>query len=134
MRSFSSRCLSSCLDLLCGLVAPLEPPCWPLPGCPESSGETLRKVGVPSMVLTIGLRRPPLSNSCADIFRTGVVAPDPPVPPPLPVALLPLELLPVPPGTPLPLRPADVKAVAPLPPLLLAMSIMQPLDADVGVT
>jgi hypothetical protein len=28
-------------------------------------------------VLIIGLRRPPLSNSWADIFLTGVVAPDP---------------------------------------------------------
>lgn len=28
----------------------------------------LRKVGVPSIVLTIGFNRPPRSNSCADIF------------------------------------------------------------------
>lgn len=28
----------------------------------------LRKVGVPSMVLTIGFSKPPRSNSCADIF------------------------------------------------------------------
>ena len=40
-------------------------------------GDTDRKVGVPSIVFTMGLRRPPRSNSCAEILRTGVVAPDP---------------------------------------------------------
>lgn len=30
------------------------------------------------MVLIMGLRRPPLSNSWAEILRTGVVAPEPP--------------------------------------------------------
>ena len=34
-----------------------------------------RKVGVPSMVVIIGFKRPPFSNSCAEILRTGVVAP-----------------------------------------------------------
>jgi hypothetical protein len=29
------------------------------------------------MVFTMGFRRPPRSNSCAEILRTGVVAPDP---------------------------------------------------------
>ena len=48
--------------------------------CPVSSlmlvgGE--RKVGVPSMVVTRGLVRPPFSNSCADTLRTGVAPPDP---------------------------------------------------------
>lgn len=80
MRSFSSRCLNSCLDRLWGLPAFPEPTCWP-PGCPESPGETLRNVGVPSIVFTIGFSKPPRSNSCAEIFRTGVVAPDPPDPP-----------------------------------------------------
>jgi hypothetical protein len=40
-------------------------------------GDTDRKVGVPSIVFTMGFRRPPRSNSCAEILRTGVVAPDP---------------------------------------------------------
>lgn len=35
-----------------------------------------RKVGVPSMLLTMGLSRPPRSNSWAEILRTGVVAPE----------------------------------------------------------
>ena len=36
-----------------------------------------KKVGVPSTVLTIGLRIcPPRSNSCAEILRTGVFAPE----------------------------------------------------------
>ena len=36
-----------------------------------------RKVGVPSTVDTIGLRIcPPRSNSCAEILRTGVLAPE----------------------------------------------------------
>lgn len=40
---------------------------------------------MPSTVLNIGLRSPPRSNSCAEIFLTGVVAPEPPreaAPPP----------------------------------------------------
>jgi len=41
------------------------------------AGDTDRKVGVPSIVVTMGLRRPPRSNSLAEILRTGVVAPDP---------------------------------------------------------
>lgn len=80
MRSFSSRCLSSCLDRLCGRLELPGPTCGPA-GWPVSPGDTLRKVGVPSIVLTIGFRRPPRSNSCAEILRTGVVAPEPPVPP-----------------------------------------------------
>lgn len=54
-------------------------PAGELPDWPVSPGD--RKVGVPSIVLTIGFRRPPRSNSCAEILRTGVVAPEPPVPP-----------------------------------------------------
>lgn len=73
--SFSSSCLSSCLDLLClvtgvGLWGPAE-------FCP--SVEPVRNVGWPSMVLIIGFKRPPLSNSWAEILRTGVVAPEPPL-------------------------------------------------------
>ena len=36
----------------------------------------LKKVGFPSIVVTIGFVNPPLSNSCADIFRTGVPEPE----------------------------------------------------------
>lgn len=106
MRSFSSRCLNSCLDRLWGLPAFPELTCWP-PGWPESPGETLRKVGVPSIVFTIGFSKPPRSNSWAEIFRTGVVAPDPPEPP----------------------RPEDD-----VPPAWVGLdSSMQLLDDDVGV-
>jgi len=48
--------------------------------CPVSSLEfdgSERKVGVPSTVVTIGLLRPPFSNSCAETFLTGVAPPDP---------------------------------------------------------
>ena len=39
----------------------------------------LRKVGVPSMVVTRGLVSPPFSKSWADIFLTGVLLPPDPV-------------------------------------------------------
>lgn len=60
--------------------APLIPPPNPPPpfvaACPPPPDmhwdsfcvSTLRNVGVPSIVLTIGFSRPPLSNSCADIL------------------------------------------------------------------
>lgn len=55
--------------------APPPPPPFPLfidvlwdRHCDSFCVPTLRNVGVPSIVLTIGLRRPPLSNSWADIF------------------------------------------------------------------
>lgn len=122
MRSFSSNCRSSCLDLLCGLLDPPAPTCCPLPVWPESSGEMLKNVGVPSIVLTIGLSNPPRSNSWAEIFLTGVVAPDPP---PLPLPLLPLPPLPLPPG----------EFMDPLlhPELLWFMSSMELADEEVGV-
>lgn len=42
---------------------------WVLPDADDSfCGLMLRKVGVPSMVFTIGFNRPPRSNSWADIF------------------------------------------------------------------
>lgn len=79
MSCFSSSCRSSCRDRLRDTGAVVD-----------SSGMLLaRNVGVPSTVVTIGFR-PPRSNSCADILRTGVVvplllAPAPaPTPPPLP--------------------------------------------------
>lgn len=75
MSSFSSNCRSSCRLRLwglpgCGLPAPgvLPGPCSTLP---------VRNVRLPSTVLRIGFRRPPRSNSWAEIFRTGVVAPEP---------------------------------------------------------
>ena len=43
----------------------------------SSSGTCVRKVGVPSTVVTQGLVRPPFSNSCALILRMGVAPPDP---------------------------------------------------------
>lgn len=48
---------------------------WLLPSPPGTG----RNVGVPSTVVeTIGRRKHPLrSNSCADIFLTGVVDPEP---------------------------------------------------------
>ena len=36
----------------------------------------LKKVGAPSTVVTKGLVNPPRSNSCAEIFRTGVPEPE----------------------------------------------------------
>ena len=43
----------------------------------EGEGWGPRNVGVPSTVDTIGLRIwPPRSNSCAEILRTGVFAPE----------------------------------------------------------
>ena len=86
MSSFSSSCLSSCRDRRCVLPGPGyrgEPPVPPGPlvlvqvAGQSPVGDTDRKVGVPSIVFTMGLRRPPRSNSCAEILRTGVVAPDP---------------------------------------------------------
>lgn len=56
-----------------GLPADVPPPPGPLTA---ESAEPVRKVGVPSMVLTMGFKSPPRSNSCAEIFRTGVVAPE----------------------------------------------------------
>ena len=41
-----------------------------------SLGTGLMKVSVPSTLLTSGRRSPPRSNSWADIFRTGVAAPE----------------------------------------------------------
>ena len=43
----------------------------------SSSGTCVRKVGVPSTVVTQGLVKPPFSNSCALILRMGVAPPDP---------------------------------------------------------
>lgn len=60
--SFSSRRRRSWRERRCGLWAGLS--------------EQDRKVGVPSILLTMGLRRPPRSNSWAEILRTGVVAPE----------------------------------------------------------
>lgn len=71
---FSSSCRSSCLDRLRATGAVVVSS-----GCSWEA----RNVGVPSTVVTMGLR-PPRSNSCADILRTGVVVPLlPPPPPPL---------------------------------------------------
>lgn len=86
MSSFSSSCLSSCRDRRCVLPGPGYKGAPPVPPGPlvlvqvagqSPVGDTDRKVGVPSIVFTMGLRRPPRSNSCAEILRTGVVAPDP---------------------------------------------------------
>ena len=47
--------------------------------CPVSSLLLLfwvRKVGLPSTVVTQGLVSPPFSNSWAEILRTGVAAPE----------------------------------------------------------
>lgn len=72
---FSSSCRSSCLDRLRATGAVVVSSWW----------SEARNVGVPSTVITMGLR-PPRSNSCADILRTGVVVPLLPLapPPPLP--------------------------------------------------
>lgn len=68
---FSSKCLSSFLESRWGrwwwLVAKLlglvvEPDAESL--CED----TLKNVGVPSIVFTIGFNKPPRSNSCAEIF------------------------------------------------------------------
>jgi len=86
MSSFSSSCLSSWRDRRCCLPDPAYMGAPPVPTGPlvlvqvagqSPVGDTDRKVGVPSIVFTMGLRRPPRSNSCAEILRTGVVAPDP---------------------------------------------------------
>jgi hypothetical protein len=86
MSSFSSRCRSSCRDRRCGLPgpgyrgvppAPTGPPVLVQVAGQSPLGDTDRNVGVPSIVFTMGFRRPPRSNSCAEILRTGVVAPDP---------------------------------------------------------
>lgn len=68
--SFSSKCFSSFRDSRCVRLILLVVPFW---FCTEPIMESLcelmlRKVGVPSMVLTIGFSRPPRSNSCAEIF------------------------------------------------------------------
>ena len=67
MSSVSSSPLTSFLDRfrICPLTSPDDGP----------GGE--RKVGAPSIVLNSGFVSPPFSNSCADIFRTGVPEPDP---------------------------------------------------------
>lgn len=70
MRSFSSICLNSCLDRLCLLLG------VGLDEVPLFSLSCVKKVGCPSTVLNIGFRSPLLSNSWADILRTGVVAPE----------------------------------------------------------
>lgn len=66
---FSSKCFNSLRDNRCGRFGWLE---FNWFGCsPEAisfGGQTLKNVGVPSIVLTIGLSKPPRSNSCADIF------------------------------------------------------------------
>ena len=86
MSSFSSSCLSSCRDQRCGLPGPGYKGAPPVPTGPlvlvevagqSPVGDTDRKVGVPSIVFTMGLRGPHRSNSWAEILRTGVVAPDP---------------------------------------------------------
>lgn len=86
MSSFSSSSLSSCRDRRCGLPGPGYRGAPPVPTGPlvlvqvagqSPVGDGGRKVGVPSIVFTMGLRRPTRSNSCAEILRTGVVAPDP---------------------------------------------------------
>ena len=43
----------------------------------------VKKVGHPSTVVTIGVSKPPFSNSVAEIFLTGVVDPDPEQEPPV---------------------------------------------------
>lgn len=68
--SFSSKCFSSFRDSLCVLLILLVVPFW---FCIDPVDESfcelmLRKVGVPSMVLTIGFNSPPRSNSWAEIF------------------------------------------------------------------
>lgn len=70
IRSFSSICLNSCLDRLCRLIG------VGLELLPLFSLSWIKKVGWPSTVLNIGLRSPLLSNSWAEIFLTGVVAPE----------------------------------------------------------
>ena len=45
----------------------------------QGAGGGLRKVGVPSIVVTRGLVSPPFSKSWADIFLTGVLLPPDPV-------------------------------------------------------
>ena len=84
MSSFSSSCLSSCRDRRCVLPGPGYTGMPPVPTAPlvlvqvagqSPVGDTDRKVGVPSIVFTMGLWRG--SNWCAEILRTGVVAPDP---------------------------------------------------------
>lgn len=72
--SFSSKCLRSWRDRRCGLWLAV---CEVVITWPSVPWPTDRNVGVPSIVLTMGLTRPPRSNSCAEIFRTGVVAPEP---------------------------------------------------------
>jgi hypothetical protein len=43
----------------------------------QVAGQSEIKVCVPSIVFTMGLLRPPSSNSFTETLRTGVVAPDP---------------------------------------------------------
>ena len=68
--SISSNCFSSLRDSLCVLLILLA---VPLTLGSEPADESfwlamLRKVGVPSIVFTIGFNNPPRSNSCAEIF------------------------------------------------------------------
>lgn len=85
--SFSSSSRSSLRERRCPEPPPPPGPMLLLP--PDASSwcdaqlvlswlGVTRNVGVPSIVVTIGFVRPPRSNSCAEILRTGVVAPEPP--------------------------------------------------------
>lgn len=68
--SISSNCFNSFRDSLCVLLILLDVPFWL--GCEPAENSfcvlMLRKVGVPSMVFTMGFSSPPRSNSCAEIF------------------------------------------------------------------
>lgn len=69
--SFSSSCFNSFRDKRCGRP---EFECdtpfvtWIEHEFCSFCGLILKKVGVPSIVFTIGFNRPPRSNSCAEIF------------------------------------------------------------------
>lgn len=79
--SRSSSCRSSFRDNRWGRWLPLgnprAPPFWWLGPPPDSRhsfcSPMLRKVGVPSMVFTMGFSRPPRSNSWAEIFLENVI-------------------------------------------------------------
>ena len=65
MSSVSSKLCKSVRDFfLIWPVSSLVQPGW------------VKNVGVPSTVVTQGLVRPPFSNSCAEIFLTGVAPPE----------------------------------------------------------
>lgn len=68
---FSSKCLSSLRDKRCDrcwwlVVEPIWLAVEPI--VESFCGQTLKNVGVPSMVFTMGFNKPPRSNSCAEIF------------------------------------------------------------------